>query len=511
MPADRGTFATQDRIDSWKSIAAFLARDERTVQRWEKERQLPVHRVPGERGSVFAYQSELTAWLNARPTQASATRPIPAGETDALPLEASQAEPVRIRFTESVVARNNSHQEETEAVSGPRSGMPLYRVLRHDYAWAGASFVAFLLMVSLLAHARVRAGSVTNLSRGEPTSASTSAATALSQPTTVRDPQARELYLQGRYYWSRRTGSSLSRALDAYTQAIVHDANYPEAYVGLAETYELMPQFGSMPAAEAYPRAISAAQRAMALQPASADAHRVLAFAQFYWQWKTSAALNEFRRAIELDPGNPETHHWYANALFTVRRTAEAKVEIEKARELNPSSRAIVADEILIDSGNGADLHLCVQQLRELERAEPDFLSPPRYLGYILLHTHDYGEWVSELKKYASLSQSRADMAVAQAAEQGWQRGGERGLFEALRKIQEKNFEEGQGSGYDLALTCLQLGDTDAALHFLQAAYKNNDFLLLTLVNDPRSSSLQGYAPYQQLRHEIELRGVAAN
>src|ERR1017187_7801154 len=53
------------RLDSWKEIAAFFGRDERTVKRWEKERGLPVHRLPGERGGVFAWSQELTAWLNS--------------------------------------------------------------------------------------------------------------------------------------------------------------------------------------------------------------------------------------------------------------------------------------------------------------------------------------------------------------------------------------------------------------------------------------------------------------
>ena len=52
------------RLDSWKEIAAFFGRDERTVRRWEKERGLPIHRVPGGgRGGVFAHADELREWL----------------------------------------------------------------------------------------------------------------------------------------------------------------------------------------------------------------------------------------------------------------------------------------------------------------------------------------------------------------------------------------------------------------------------------------------------------------
>src|ERR1700682_2429190 len=64
--------AQDRRLDSWKEIAAFFDRDERTVKRWEKERALPVHRVPGApRGGVFAYGEELAQWLNGAPVRES--------------------------------------------------------------------------------------------------------------------------------------------------------------------------------------------------------------------------------------------------------------------------------------------------------------------------------------------------------------------------------------------------------------------------------------------------------
>lgn len=62
-----------DRLDSWKAIAAYLQRDERTVRRWEREQGLPIGRVPGGRGtSVFAYVSEIEAWLNTTRQTAAA-------------------------------------------------------------------------------------------------------------------------------------------------------------------------------------------------------------------------------------------------------------------------------------------------------------------------------------------------------------------------------------------------------------------------------------------------------
>lgn len=57
----------EERLDSWKEIAAYLKRDVRTVQRWEKSEGLPVHRhVHAKLGTVYTYKSELDAWWNNR-------------------------------------------------------------------------------------------------------------------------------------------------------------------------------------------------------------------------------------------------------------------------------------------------------------------------------------------------------------------------------------------------------------------------------------------------------------
>src|SRR5580693_9391098 len=66
MAAHGDPLGAKKRLDSWKEIATFFGRDERTVKRWEKERGLPVYRVPGSgRGSVFAFAEELAEWLKA--------------------------------------------------------------------------------------------------------------------------------------------------------------------------------------------------------------------------------------------------------------------------------------------------------------------------------------------------------------------------------------------------------------------------------------------------------------
>ena len=497
MSPDRITLSTQGRIESWRGIAAFFGRDERTVQRWEKERLLPVHRADGERGSVFAYKSELLVWLHA-----------PAAPRSARGSLLQQME--GMATLEEPMSRGPDTQDEKAKPFEPLIPQPVPTARGRWFFWLAAAGFALFLLGADTVHARMETAPTPKL---EPAAATVpsllrdaSGWPAVATSQTPARKEARTFYLRGRYFLSRRTSPSISKAVDSFTQAIVQDATFAPAYAGLAETYELMPEYSSMPVPEAFPRAIAAAQRAIALDPASAEAHRALAFGLFYWEWKVSDAFAEFRRASLLDPVDAETHHWYATALFTLRRSSEAKLEIERARELDPTSRAILADQILIDAQAGVDRRQCLDSLRELQQSEPDFSSPPRYISSILLETSDYPGWIAQLNRTAASSHSPSDLVLARAAERGWQRGGERALFEELRKAQGKQFMAGQTSGYDLALTCIHLGDKAAAVHYLQSAYQAHDFRLLSLLHDPPDAALRSYAPYEELRQAVEQR-----
>jgi tetratricopeptide (TPR) repeat protein len=90
-------------------------------------------------------------------------------------------------------------------------------------------------------------------------------ATTANGDISVASSHAEEFYLQGRYYWNKRTPEDLTRAIDYFTQAIVSDPNYAKAYVGLADSYNLLREFSAMPANEAYPRALAAASKAVEL------------------------------------------------------------------------------------------------------------------------------------------------------------------------------------------------------------------------------------------------------
>lgn len=454
------------RLDSWKEIAAFFQRDTRTVRRWEQTRRLPVHRVPGRRGYVFAYVEELNQWLRSADAKAAAE--------------------------EAVAVTELEDPEELEPVIAPISPVPSpvpRRTGNPRLVFSVAALLLVLIMfVAVSRHLRqksVVAGSVVSASD-------------LSESA--------KFTLRGRYYWDRRTEGGLQEALDAYTQAVVHDNNNARAYAGLAETYDLLPEYGKMSNAVAFPRAIAAANRAIALDPSLAEAHRALGFALFYWNWDVNRSLGEFHTALELDPQDFETHHWLATSLLTLQRGPESLAEIQRARELQPASRSILADQALINFVFKHEPAESIATLRELERTDPDFVVAPRYLAGIFRDDRNFAEFIPEATRAAAISHDANLQAVMQQASVGWREGGARRMLLSMKAIQEPQFSKGEASAFDVARTCVQLGDKPCALHYLQAAFNARDYMMLTILTGDFNNLLKDDPVFRQLQAAVRQR-----
>jgi DNA-binding winged helix-turn-helix (wHTH) protein/tetratricopeptide (TPR) repeat protein len=314
--------------------------------------------------------------------------------------------------------------------------------------------------------------------------------------------EAKDLYLQGRYYWAKRTPDDLNKAVDSFTQAIVHDPGYADAYVGLADCYNLLREYTGMPSQEAYPRALAAARKAVELDDDSSQAHASLAFASFWGTWDSGTADREFRRAIELDPNNATAHHWYANYLSVVNRGPEALAEIERAQVLDPSSKSILADKgvVLIHMGRKDE---AMALLRQIESAEPEFVSPHRYLRVLYLETGAYPNFLVELKKEAALTNDKSAQIVAAAAEKGFAAGGSGGMFQAMEREQRKLYDQKRLSAYTLAQTYALEGNKEKALNYLQAAYEQHDENIIEIQGNSLFSGLHDEPAFQQLVAEL--------
>ena len=487
MHSETGATPNEARIDSWKSIAAFFGRDERTVKRWEKTRALPVHRLPGEKGGVFAYRHELILWLHSATSETrSENEPAqPAEATDAVPLA-----DLALPSLDSAQPAADSILQPGESVPAnagqlTRAHVPLVRLVAP---------AAVLLLLAALGWYLIRKPHMPS-----------AAAAPVTATSAVAGPAAHEAYMMGRYYWNHRTGGSLRKALEAFTDAVVKDPGYAPAYAGLADCYNLMPEYTDMQKSQAFPLALAAARKAVALDDSLSQAHRALAFALYYWEWDVNGAFREYKRAIQLDPNDVDAHQWYANSLATSGELKAAEIEIEKAQALDPTSRAILASQAMIRFSAG-DRQESIDRLKELEESDPDFLSPPRYLAQFFFSERDFPQYIAQLNRAAALSKDLADADLAKAAEQGWKQGGEHAMLEHMRAVQLEQLSQGKASGYDLALTCALLGDKNAADRYLQAAFDARDFMVMTAVRGDFNDSMKGNPGFERLKVEIEHR-----
>jgi tetratricopeptide (TPR) repeat protein len=434
------------RLDSWKEIAAFLGYGERTVKRWENERGLPVHRMPGAgRGRVFAYSAELASWMDTGGGGCASEEVSDLAE----PVESSQPEPRRRLRTRLLTT---------------------------------AVLCLALGALALVLYGRHRSAS---------------------EEHSVRSG-AEDLYLQGRFYWNKRTPESLRTAVDYFAQAIVRDPNYAQAYVGLADCYNLLREFSAMPASEAYPKALDAARRAVQLDDRLAEAHNSLAFVSFYWNWDAATADREFQRAIQLNPNFALAHHWRANFLMVMRRLPEAMQEIELARKLDPASNAILADKGLLLKAMGR-YREALALLEQIEAEEPRFSSAHFYLAEVHLEMKDDQGYLAEMRQAFSLTQDSQGLAVVAAGEKGLAQNGHAGMFEGILVTQQELYSKGQLPAYALAQTYGRLGRKQPTLEWLRTSLGRAEPALVALRNDPSLECVMGDPAYQDIVRSFDL------
>jgi Tfp pilus assembly protein PilF len=492
------------RLDTWKEIGAFFGRDERTVKRWETTRGLPVHRVPGAgRANVYAYTDELAEWLNGAKITAEQD---PDPQSDAIDGGTGLAE----EETSAESGGQTGSLSDTQAgangqategfvdrrVGERRSGA--HRSMQ-ERNWPAGRYLAILAVVLVAALLGVtvvrRASSARAVRMGPPT---------LTARHHVPDPGAEELYLQGVYYWQKRTPETLNQAVDYFTQAVVRDPQYAEAYVGLADCYNLLREYSLMPPSEAYPRAQAAAKRAIALDDSLSGAHSALGFVDFYWSWDAAGAQREFVRALTLDPNSAVAHYWYGTFLLHLGRYSESLQEIERAQKLDPDSKSILADKGLVLYHEG-QTGQAVELLKQLVATEPDFLSPHTYLAIIHLGQGEYPQYLVESGKAAVLLHDQARLEIVAAGEKGLARGGAQGMWSSMLKEQQRLHADGKESAYDLARTYALLGLKQEALDQLQSAFEHHETELVSMRVDEALASLHDEPRFRELLSQVGL------
>lgn len=154
----------------------------------------------------------------------------------------------------------------------------------------------------------------------------------------THDLEAYNLYLQGRYYWSRRYAGFLGRALECFEQAVARDASYALAHTGVADAYTVLGVYGAIRPRVAFGKSKQAAECALVLNDALPEAHQAFAFVEWYLDWDWIGAEQHYRRALALNKESGLTHAQFGVFLSAQARFAEAIAEVTTGVALDPVS-----------------------------------------------------------------------------------------------------------------------------------------------------------------------------
>ena len=317
------------------------------------------------------------------------------------------------------------------------------------------------------------------------------------------DPEAYEVYLKGRYYWSKRTEESLRTAIEHFDAAVGADPTYAPAYAALADSYNQLGTvlLGSEPPSVMRPRAAEAAIRALQIDPDLAEAHATLGYVKHYdWQW--AEAERELRRALELNPSYALGHIWYANFLICRKRLDEAVAEVRKAEELDPLSM-IVLTNVGWTLYYARRLPEAVEEYRKALSLDPSYVQAHWRLGDAYLRLGRFEDATREAETAVALSRrSPSSLAwLAQAYGGSGRRAEAKALLDELLALSARRYV----SPSSIAGIYLILGDSAHGFDWMEKAFAERSNGIAYLAIDPIYEPWRGDPRYRDLMRRAGL------
>ena len=316
--------------------------------------------------------------------------------------------------------------------------------------------------------------------------------------------EAYDLYLKGRYYINRLSPELVDKTISCYKQALEKDPDYALVYVGLAEAYGLLSiGFDILPSKDTMPKAREAAEKALQLDPALAEAHAALALIATFYDWDRKTAEKCYQKAFELNPNSASAHMWSELYYsFLEGNFDKALAEINRAQELDPLN-------LLIKLRVGyvhyymRDFDRAIDQFKEIIDLEPKYA-----IGYHGL-MDAYGQ-KGLLEKAIEAGEKELELGVPAVAFIGVL-----GLYYALagRKTEAYNLlnellersKKGYVSSFWVGTIYHGLGETGNAFEWFERAFEERDCNLTYITTTPPFDSIRPDPRFQQLLIKMGL------
>ncbi len=321
------------------------------------------------------------------------------------------------------------------------------------------------------------------------------------------NPDAYEAYLKGRYYWNKRTGPDIQKAIQYFEQAVAIDKNYAAAHAGLADAYHVFWVYSGVAPTEMHLKAKESALKALEIDSSLAEARTSLAAIKADDDWDFEGAESEYRRAIVLNPNYPTAHQWFAQYLAYVGRFDEAIKEAQKAQKLDPLSpiiHTVCGDTYL----RASQYDRAIEQLQRAIEIDPDFALAHIKLRDTYLGMGMFPEALHEARVAASLLTANREYALQSIAEleKAYAEAGAEGYWRKRLALALSDRDRSKTVGYDdssycIASICARIGESEMAFEWLEKAIAERDVSVVyfrtapefdSLRSDPRCAELAG-------------------
>lgn len=312
--------------------------------------------------------------------------------------------------------------------------------------------------------------------------------------------EAYELYLKGRFFWSKSTPEGLLKSLEFYAQAIELDPGYALAFAGQADSYNLLGSYGVWPLKDSHPKARAAAEKALALDADLAEAHTSLAavLADYYWDWAESE--KHFKKAIDLNPNYPVARYWYSQQLSRMGHLDAAVEEARRAQALDPlSSNADAHVGLALFRARRFDD--AVAELRKALEFNPQALDAHMFLGFIYIQQGKKDEAITEFQTVVQLSERNPSMLALLGY--AYASAGRRDDAQAI--LNELQSGKQPVTQIEMAMIYIALGENDEAFEWLEKALEERAWQLGFLKVEPIFDPLRGDARFVDLMRRVNL------
>jgi TolB-like protein/Flp pilus assembly protein TadD len=315
------------------------------------------------------------------------------------------------------------------------------------------------------------------------------------------NPEAYELYLKGRFFWNKRTAADLRKSIEYFNQAIEKDPAYAQAYAALAQSWKLLPAFNGGAPNDCFPKAETAARKALALDDTSSTAHAALASLKGLNGFDYPGAIAEYERTLQLNPNDATARQWFANdTLANVGQTEREVAELKRAVELDPLS-LIINSNLGVAYVRAGRLDEAVTQLRKTVEMDGAFYYARYNLAQALELKGAIPEATREYEKTISINDDPVPLGMLGRLYASHGRKDEaQKILQQLRQRREQRYIP----AYFLALVYIGLGDRNQALNWLEEGYRERDgFSIGPIRIDPLLTPLHGDPRFEALAEKI--------